>query len=413
MSKPVPSRRRAAALATGILVAGLMPALTLAAPAGAAESCTLEQNGSPLPFPAPPSPVCDDVTPPDTQITKTAPVPNKNDYLKNDSVTYTFQAVVSDGDPGPWSFMCRLDGATAGKWESCGAKDPQATETPQSITYSKLPDLKGSGYTFKVYAVDARDAANSWTDGSLFGAKTEDPAMPDDDSASPASAGFKVDTALPSTFVFGQPATYDPIRPEFPMVTSRNIQVRLTSSESKSGEGATYECTLNGADVACQEGFTKLRKLTPGNKTFLATATDLAGNTASKPAKLVFAVPRNLKAAKNSGWRRVREGGYFAADYLEARRVGATIRTNPVQVRELRLIAPAGPNLGAIDLQIGNGQRRVIRLSAPTYTRSKVYVIRDEFSPLASGKITIRVRSLGANKVARIDALLIQPVGGR
>ena len=61
----------------------------------------------------------------------------------------------------------------------------------------------------------------------------------------------------------------------------------------------------------------------------------------------------------------------------------------------------------------GNGQRRTISLFAKTFTRFKVYVIRDEFSPLASGRITIRVKSLGPNKVARIDALLIQPVGGR
>ncbi|WP_341926337.1 hypothetical protein [Nocardioides psychrotolerans] len=409
MSNPRPSRRRAATLAAGILVAGLLPALTVAGPASAEPGCTIEQNGSLLPFPAPETPVCDDTTPPDTTITKTVPDPNKADYIKGKSVTYTFAAVASDGDPGPWSYMCRLDGATAGTWKPCG--DPDGTTTPQSVTYSDLDDLKSSGYRFRVYAIDTPDAANTWSDGSLFGGATEDPAMPDDDSASPASAGFKVDTADPSTFIFGEPDTFDPIRPELPMVTSRNIQVRLTSSESRAGEGATYACTLNDVKVPCQEGFTSLKNLTPGNKTFEASATDLAGNSSKKPAKIVFAVPRNLKTTP--GWRQVKESGYFAADYLEARTVGATLVTNPVQVRELRLIAPAGPNLGRIDLQIGNGQRRTISLFAKTFTRFKVYVIRDEFSPLASGKITIRVKSLGPNKVARIDALLIQPVGGR
>jgi len=404
MSNHVPSRRRrVAVLAAGALVAGLAPALMTTAPAAASPGCLVDDNRSLF------NPNgCDDDTPPDTRILSAGPALNKADYIRGSSATFTFEAVVSDADQGPWGFMCRLDGTTNGEWKDCSAG---VAGTKGTVTYKNLADLKlDGGYDFQVYAVDTTDASVSWTDTTnLLAPKTE--TAPDNDSASPATRSFKVDTAAPSTFIFNEP--YDKLRPEFPMVKSRNIQVRLTSSESKAGEGATYACTLNDVDVPCQEGFTSLQKLTPGNKTFEATATDLAGNTSKRSAKIIFAVPRNLQAPKGSGWRRVREGGYYGADFLEARRVGATIVTKPVQVRELRLIAPAGPNLGSIDLQIGNGQRRTIRLSAATYTRFKVYVIRDEFSPLASGKITIRVKSLGTNKVARIDALLIQPVGGR
>lgn len=405
MSNPRPSRRRAATLAAGILVAGLLPALAVVAPVHASPGCLADDNRTLL------NPEgCDDDTPPDTRVLTVGPDLSGAGYVRGNDVTITFEAVVSDADQGPWGFMCRLDGASNGEWKDCSAGAQGARGT---VTYADLADRKiDGGYDFRVYAVDTADAAVSWTDTTnILAPQTE--AAPDDDSASPASAGFKVDTTAPSTFVFGEPDTFDPIRPEFPMVRSRNIQVRLTSSESRAGEGATYDCTLNEVEVPCQEGFTRLKNLTPGNKTFEATATDLAGNTSKRPAKIIFAVPRNLKAAAGSGWRRVKEAGYFAADYLEARRVGAKVVTKPVQVRELRLIAPAGPNLGRIDLQIGNGQRRTISLFAKTFTRFKVYVIRDEFSPLASGKITLRVKSLGPNKVARIDALLIQPVGGR
>lgn len=401
MSNPRPSRRRAATLAAGILVAGLLPAFTVAVPVHASPGCLTDDNRTLLN-----SEGCDDDTPPDTRVLTVGPDLSGAGYVRGNDVTITFEAVVSDADQGPWGFMCRLDGASNGEWRDCSAGAQGARGT---VTYADLADRKiDGGYDFRVYAVDTADAAVSWTDTTnILAPQTE--TAPDDDSASPASAGFKVDTAEPSTFIFNEP--FDKIRPEFPMVTSRNIQVRLTSSESRAGEGATYDCTLNEVKVPCQEGFTSLKNLTPGNKTFEATATDLAGNSSMKAAKIIFAVPRNLKSTQ--GWRQVKEGGYFAADYLEARNVGATLITNPVQVRELRLIAPAGPNLGRIDLQIGNGQRRTISLFAKTFTRFKVYVIRDEFSPLASGRITIRVKSLGPNKVARIDALLIQPVGGR
>lgn len=404
MSNPAPSRRRrVATLAVGVLVAGSLPALLSATPAAASPGCLVDVNRSLF------SPNgCDDDTPPDTRVLTAGPALNSAGYIRGNDLTFTFEAVVSDGDQGPWGFMCRLDGATNGSFQNCSAG---VSGTKGTVTYENLADLKlDGGYDFQVYAVDTKDAGVSWTDTTnILAPKTE--TAPDDDSASPATRSVKIDTADPSTFIFGEPDTFDPIRPELPMVTSRNIQVRLTSSESRAGEGATYSCTLNGAKVPCQEGFTSLKNLTPGNKTFEATATDLAGNSSKKPAKIVFAVPRNLKTTP--GWRQVKEEGYFAADYLEARTVGATLVTKPVQVRELRLIAPAGPNLGRIDLQIGNGQRRTISLFAKTFTRFKVYVIRDEFSPLASGKITIRVKSLGPNKVARIDALLVQPVGGR
>ena len=400
MSHLVRSRRRATALAAGILVAGLLPALAVAAPAGAEPGCLRDDSLSLLDREG-----CDDDTPPDTVVTKIAPTPGQGNYLRGKDVTYTFMAVASDGDPGPWTYMCRLLGSTDEAFKACGSTE--GTTVPQSITYKGLADLRGDGYRFQVYAIDSADAATTWTDTSNPLSPISETA-PDDDRATPAEADpVRVDTVAPNTFILDEP--FDQIRPEFPMVTMRNISVRLESSERQSGERLTYACELNDVKVPCAQGTTDLKGLTPGNKTFTATATDLAGNQDASPASIVFAVPRNLQAPEGSGWRRVKESGYFAADYLEARRVGATIVTKPVQVRELRLIAP----LGRIDLQIGNGQRKTISLFAKTFTRFKVYVIRDEFSPLASGKITLRVKSLGPNKIARIDALLIQPVGGR
>lgn len=377
---PAP-RRRWAALAVVALVASLAPAL-VAAPAQAAEPCPVEQPGTFLP----PTAGCDDAVPPDTQITAVSPAPNANAYIRTDEVTFSFAAIADASDPGPYVFRCRLD---AGAWAACTSP----------TTYRDLADTT-TAHVFEVYAVDEPDAATLWT-GNPWNPSAE--AGPDDDSASPATRSFKVDTTAPNSFIFNEP--YDELRPELPMVTSRSISLRLDSSESGAG-ALSFVCALDGASVPCQQGDTRLSRLRAGDRRFTAAAVDLAGNRDPSPATTVFAVPRNLVAPAGSGWRRVKGSSYFAGDYLQARTVGATLVTKPVTVRELRLIAPAGPNLGIVDIQIGAGIRRKVNLAAASYERFKVYVIRDEYAPPVAGRITIRVRALPGNKVARIDALL-------
>lgn len=391
-------RRHGAALAVGVLVAGLMPVVLTAAPADAADACLADDSLSLLDNAG-----CDDVTPPDTEILSTGPGLNSARYLQGRSATFTFRAVVSDADTGPWSFMCRLDGTSEGEWQDCSAADDAETST---VSYPGLPDLKGEdgGYTFRVYAIDKSDAAMTWSD-------TRNPLLSvtesasDDDSASPATAGFKVDTLAPNSFIFDEP--YDALRPELPMITARSLSLLLDSTESRAGEIARFVCTLDRAPVPCQQGPSVLRGLIPGDKRFTAAAVDLAGNRDPSPAATVFAVPRDLSAPRGTGWRSVKGGsGYFGGDYLESRVVGSTIVTKPVVMRELRLIAPAGPNLGTLDVRIGQGIRRTVRLTAPTYERFHVYVIRTEFSPTVGGRITLRVKSLKPRQVVRVDAIL-------
>lgn len=403
--RPVSRRRRLAALASGALVAGLVPLVATSAPASAEPGCLRDDS---LAFLVDME-GCDDDTPPDTVVTKIAPAPGEGGYVRGKEVTYTFMAVASDGDTGPWTYMCRLDGAQAGTFQACGARE---STTPQSITYKDLADLRGDGYRFQVYAVDVPDAATTWSDASNPLSPPVGETAPDDDRATPAAAApVRVDTAAPNTFILDEP--FDEIRPEFPMVLSRTISVRLESSERQSGERLTYACELNDVKVPCGQGTTELKGLTPGNKTFTAVATDLGGNRDATPAKIVFAVPRDLNATKGSGWRTAKEGGYYAGDFLEARRLGATITTKPVQVRELRLIAPAGPNLGSVAIRIGRGKAKIVKLTAPTYTKMKVYVLRDEFSQLVSGPISVTAHALGTNQVVRVDAILANPVSGR
>lgn len=378
--------RRLATVAVAALVGGLLPAVLLPAPAGASPGCLADDSITPLllDFSG-----CDDDTPPETTLTGSNPRPNGAGYIRKDAISFTFTGSHTDADTGTLRYRCRLDEQA---WEDC--------TSPK--TYTGLDD-SAAGYTFQVFAVDGTDAAVTWSDSSNPLSPVVEP-DPTDADKSPSEVTFKVDTTPPNSFIFETP--YDELRPELPMVTSRSIALRLDSSESTATSALDFACTLDGAGVPCQQGVTRLTRLEPGDHRFTAAAVDLAGNRDETPATTQFAVPLNLVAPAGSRWRRVKGSGYFGGDYLEARKVNTRLVTKRLTMRELRLIAPAGPNLGVIDVQIGNGIRRKIRLNAPSYQRFKVYVIRDEFSAQVSGRITIRVRALGGNKVARVDAIL-------
>ena len=99
--------------------------------------------------------------------------------------------------------------------------------------------------------------------------------------------------------------------------------------------------------------------------------------------------------------------GYFDQDYLESRKVGQTLVVKGIKkVREVRLVAPVGPKSGTIQVRVGSSQWYTVDLHSKT-RRIAQFLVRDEFSPLQSGKIQIRVASLrGKGSSVRLDALV-------
>jgi len=388
-------RPRWALILTALLVATLLPALGPAAPAFAAacgEGQYLEESGT-----GPLNPgTCDDVVQPDTEITKMTPRPNGNGLTKSTTVTFEFKQKLTDADTGPWTFMCKLDGPNPQPFEVC--RSPH--------TYNGLSDTS-LGHTFSVYAIDEHDAAINYTDGDLFAPYVESaqtPPVPDDDSASPAKTTWKQDTVAPNTRIDKRP--YDEENPKFPMVDSRNLELRLYANEGSVEDPIDFECKLDDTKVPCAQGAFTLKQLTPGNHKFSAFSIDRAGNVDDTPDQITFAVPHNLTAPQGSGWVRRRSGGYFARDYLESKKVGATVSIPGKNVKELRLIAPKGPNLGKVELRIGTGIWRTVSLRGKTYERFHVYIVRDQFEPLVSGRISVRVKSVPEFGFARVDAVL-------
>ena len=381
--------RRSGALAVALLGALLLPLTGPGVTAGAADTCTLEPEPGVLPDPTAANPWgCDDVIRPGVTITAMSPEPTSGGWTTRDSVTFAFHEVVTDGDPGPWAFKCRLEGPG----QSAGFQD---CTSPKA--YTGLTDTGTTGYRFSVYAVDVHDAAIIFTGNPALTTDDEDPvAVPDDGSQAPATRSWKQDTLSPNTYAFDYFA--DEIRPDWPMAESQDVKFTLAASQ----QVAAYRCRLNDQVVACDGGSTTFTSLSPGNKTLRVAAVDAAGNVDATPAVETFSVPRDLVAT--SGWRTVRAGGHFAGDYLEARRFGTQVTAPGRNVRELRLIAPRGPGLGKVQVRVGSGPWLTVNLQGATNERFHVYVVRDQYSPVVSGTIRIRVASAG--KVVRVDAVL-------
>jgi hypothetical protein len=386
------SARRFATLAVAGLVAALLPAFGATAPASAAGPCESEkQTGSVFG-----ATVCDDTSQPSTTLAGASPTPNGAGYINVDHVTFTFGGAASPGDTDPIAYQCQFfnSATTPSTWQACTSP----------ATYDHLADAgpdNPTPYTFRVRAVDTADnGLDATTCTGLFCSHADTDVADLDET--PATTTVRVDTTRPDTYILDAPT--DDQGSDYPMSTSRTVRLRLDATEGTDADPLNYGCKLDGAKVDCNQGITTLTGLGGGDHTFTAAATDRAGNTDQSPAVAKFSVPKNL--VKADGWATRREGGYFAGDYLESRRVGAQLSVPGKNVRELLLIAPAGPGLGVVEVKIGQSIWRPVNLNAPSYTRFKIYKVRDRYDPLVSGKILIRVKQLDKNQVVRVDAVL-------
>lgn len=384
---PTHAVRRVVALTAGGLLVTLLPLLvTTPAAQAAPETCPSEAYDPPLMLTG-----CDDTQPPTTTITSVAPAPTATDFVGSSTVTFTFTgAHAGDNDTGTITFECQLFSSDPAvpptTWEAC--------TSPK--TYTGLEEYTSTPHTFRVRAVDATDEAIA-AGGLLFPDLTEH-----DWDTSPAVSTVKVDSRAPNTFVTNVPV--DTIRPDWPVVLSATVGLGLRSNEP-----ASFKCTVNGRAVACPSGQFTLGNLPPGDTTFVARAVDRALNLDPTPATTRFFVPADIKPSKGSGWKNVRRKGQglFDNDYVEAKKVGRTLVIKRIKkVREVRLIAPVGPKAGTIQVRVGRSQWYTVDLYSKKARIAQI-LVRDEFSPLQSGTIQIRVASLrGKKSSVRLDALV-------
>ena len=384
------SIRRAAVALTAVLTAAALPLVATPAPAVAAEPCTSE--ASPLPL----VPGCDDTAAPTTTIAGADP-DLASGWIRQDSVAISFAGAHPDADGDPIGYECQLytSAQAPARWDACTSP----------ARFSDLDEwTTGTQYTFRVRAVDTADNAINLVSPIFGGTDT-----PDYDE-SPATEQFRVDTAAPTTF--GAPRTnyYAEDRQDAPMVTSRTVQIRLFGGEPAPGSDvAVYRCRLNDKAVPCTDGITTLSGLGAGMQRFTAAAVDPAGNVDPTPFEQRFFVPRDLDLtdaprSTRGTWRNVRSPASFAGDYLETTRYGATVAFPVRNIRAIRLLAPAGPGLGKVQVRVGTGAWTTVNLASKQAQRMRIYQVRDELSGMVAGPLQIRVAS--RNKPVRIDAVM-------
>lgn len=374
--------RRWAGAATLVLAASTL-LVTGAAPAGATPGCTDESQPTDPILGLPTGDGCDDDTPPETHLTSSA-TPNAAGYVATSTLTFAFTASVSDADPGPFGFECRLAGGPQ-------AHDWQACTSP--VTVTGLPDAAAGGYAFAVRAVDLGDRART-PDNLLVPPTVADTA---DEDPTPASLAWGQDTKAP--FVFVTRSGYDEDTPTQPVMTSATVPLRLNSSEP----GATFECTDNGRPTSCTGPRWDVGKPRAGRHVITARAIDRAGNASAWSKPVEFFVPRNL--TRSRGWTKVRKDGYFRGDAVRAVRRGARLVLPRAKVGELRLIAPTGRGLGKVRVRVGRRAWHVVDL-AGRRTALTQHTVIDRYSGMRSGRITIESLS---DKPVVLDAVVARP----
>lgn len=376
--------RLAARLGLASLVAGALVPLT-ATTAAATPGCTTEVRPTIEIIPGVPIPSgdgCDDSTPPDTNLVASV-TPNAAGLVNVNTVTFAVGSAVTDGDTGRIGFECKLTGpAQAHDWRACTSP----------VTYSGLTDAAAGSYVFQARAVDTDDLALNPDDG-LPPTVADSPDL----DQSPASLTWGQDTKAP--FVFVTSSAYDEDTPTQPVVTTPTVPIRLNSSEP----GSTFECTDNGAPLACTPGRWELAAPAAGRHVIAARTIDRAGNASGWSAPVEFFVPQNLRRTK--AWAKELNKNYFRGDALRAKKRGARLVLPRTLVGELRLVAPSGPGLGKVRIRVGRRAWHVVDLSGPKQLLHQ-YTVIDRYSGMRSGRIVIE--ALGRKPVI-VDAVVARP----
>lgn len=379
----MPRRSPIAARALGLAL--VAATLSLAGPTGPAHAAGCQSE---VPTPLPPS-ACDDTTPPETDLAPMSPQPNDNGWTRSNDVTLTFTGTPNDAsDTDEVGLECKLEGPSQ-------AHDWQACESPR--TYTDLADTPdGAEYTFSVRAFDSGDRPLDFDDPMTPFTNEDEVA---DEDTTPATVSWKQDTKAPVASVFKGP--YDADGTGWPILKAPKVTYLLASDE----DNVSYRCQLDGSDVGCSEGDNTFQGLRGGNHTFTLTVKDRAGNDDESPATKQFVAPYNLTSGRN--WSRVKAKGFYAGDVMQTKRAGARIKFRAQNVREFRLLAPSGPDLGRVRVRVGTGFWKTYDLSKPDASKRHYYVVRDAASPLFSGRIL--VESLARGKAVRVDALVFPP----
>ncbi len=183
------------------------------------------------------------------------------------------------------------DGSPASRTFTIDATDPQTTidSGPANPTNDRTPTFEfsssqpGSSFECSLDGAAFATCTSPETTASLsdgqhtFEVRATDPAGNTDQS--PASRTFTVDATAPQTTIDSGPSQDERIKDATP-----------TFSFSSNENGATFECSVDGAPFASCESPLTTDQLADGTHAFAVRATDGAGNVDGSPASRSFMV---------------------------------------------------------------------------------------------------------------------------
>lgn len=384
-------RRTALAAAVG-LTGALLPVVLTTTPAKAADGPCLSEKATGS------SPLlgggtrCDDVSQPNTTITSVTPTPTTGGYVSSPNISIDFSGAYADAYTDPISFECRFTDPTqaAPAWSTCFSP----------FVKRDLADSRAGAYTFEVRAVDSNDIDIDATSRPGTALNPGTPATSDvpDLDETPASVSFRVDTTAPSVYILNVP--FDKNNPDMPMVYTQSPSFRLAASEP----AVSIACDIDGTSYPCASGLSTFPDLPPGDHRLTIAGTDAAGNTSVAPDSVQFAVPMNITATKAQGWTTFRRPSYVGGDYLTTSTKGAKLTIPASNYQEVRVLCSTGPKYGTVEVRIPNSKPIIVNLARKKITRNDQIVLKEPYSLLRTGAITIKVVSSG--KPVAIDGLL-------
>ena len=172
-------------------------------------------------------------------------------------------------------------------------------------------------------------------------------------------------------------------------------------------EPSTFNCAINGQKMPCQAGVTVLKNLQPGTQVLVAQAVDQDGNFDASPASLTFYLPHDLSPRQGTGWKRVKSVASYVGDYVSTTRKGAELTVGAVKgVREVRLIAPVGPQLGKVAIRVGKGAWMKVRLKSASSQKLHVFALRGAGAEPLSGVLQIKAIKVPQGGAVAVDAIV-------
>ena len=261
------------------------------------------------------------------------------------------------------------------------------------VLCSDAPDAQG--HTECAALLDVDGASTTYTVGTTLAGRF----ARDDRSDDTAVTVLSGSAAAPSTTIRSGPG-----EDSFPR--SGTVVFELASDDS----GASYDCTLDGAEVDCADGEARLGGLTQGTHRFSATARSAGGATDPTPATRTFGTPFSADriTQESDGWKLRRGGRYYAERFLRTGSRGEVLGLDVTRATKIVLVATKAPRHGRVRVLLDGKVLKKADLSRSRTKNGAVVTVARSSSPL-TGRLQVRTLRNRTVKIEGVGVISAPP----